>query len=319
MKALITGVQGFVGKYLANHLLAQDIEVWGTSRKESPVLFLENGPVTIIKNDLENTAQILELLKEIQPDYIFHLAGQSNVQKSWEDKAGTFYANVNKTIYLLDACVEYQKIKPEMRLLTIGSSEEYGKVEPYELPIKETTPLRPMSPYGASKAAVSMLVQQYFKAHGLNVIHARPFNHIGPGQADGFVTTDFAKQIVAIEKNDKEPIITVGDLSSKRDFTNVLNIAEAYLKLVQRGIFGQIYNICSGIPISIQTVLEKIVSFAPKKIDVKIDRKLFRPIEFKEYYGSSEKIKLDTDWEAKISLDESLEQIYLHLKSKDFY
>ncbi|RKJ66060.1 NAD-dependent epimerase/dehydratase family protein, partial [Butyricicoccus sp. 1XD8-22] len=174
MRALITGVQGFVGKYLADHLLSQGIEVWGTSRKESPLLRLSNGNVEIIQNDLNNTQVIFKLLQSVKPDYIFHLAGQSNVKQSWEDKEGTFYTNVNKTVFLLDACVKYQQENPILRLLTIGSSEEYGKVEEHELPIKETTPLRPLSPYGASKAAVSMLIQQYHKAYGLNVLHARP-------------------------------------------------------------------------------------------------------------------------------------------------
>lgn len=309
MKALITGVQGFVGKYLANHLLAQDIEVWGTSRKESPVLFLENGPVTIIKNDLENTQQILELLKEIKPDYIFHLAGQSNVRKSWEDKAGTFYANVNKTIYLLDACIEYQRIKPEMRLLTVGSSEEYGKVKPNELPIKETTVLRPMSPYGASKAAVSMLVQQYFKAYGLNVVHARPFNHIGPGQSEGFVTTDFVKQIVAIEKKQKKNNIAVGNLEAKRDFTAVLDIVKAYYAIMQKGEIGQIYNVCSGKSLSIQIMLNHMLDLSTEKVNVTIDESKLRPSEIPDYYGDNTKIS-SLEWNKEISIPDILKAIF---------
>lgn len=309
MKALITGVQGFVGRYLANHLLAQDIEVWGTSRKESPVLFLENGPVTIVQNDLENTEQILELLKEIQPDYIFHLAGQSNVRKSWDDKAGTFYANVNKTIYLLDACVKYQNIKPEIRLLTVGSSEEYGKVEIEELPIKETTPLRPMSPYGASKAAVSMLVQQYSKAHGLNVIHVRPFNHIGPGQSDGFVTTDFAKQVVSIIKGTVEPIMYIGDLTAERDFTNVKDIVEAYFALIINGVNGEIYNVCSSKSHAIKEVLDIMIKKSPIKIEVKIDESKLRPSEIPIYIGDNNKLISTIDWSLKNSFEETLEEI----------
>lgn len=315
MKALITGVQGFVGKYLADHLLSHGIEVWGTSREDSPLLCLKNGNVKIIKNDLNRVEDILNLLLSIKPNYIFHLAGQSNVKKSWENKEGTFYANVNKTIFLLDACVRYQQENPNMRLLTVGSSEEYGRVKPHELPIKETIPLRPMSPYGASKAAVSMLIQQYHKAHGLNVIHARPFNHIGPGQAEGFVTTDFAKQVVLIEK-EQISTINVGDLSSERDFTDVHDIVSAYLLMVQKGQLGEIYNICSGISISINKVLNYFLSFSHEKIQVNVDETKLRPIEFKKYYGSSDKIKNDLGWKVNVDLEQSLREIYLYLKEQ---
>ncbi|MEK3764642.1 GDP-mannose 4,6-dehydratase [Solibacillus sp. FSL K6-4121] len=316
MKALITGVQGFVGKYLADHLLSHGIEVWGTSREDSPLLCLKNGNVKIIKNDLNSEEDILGLLQKVKPDYIFHLAGQSNVKKSWEDKEGTFYANVNKTIFLLDACVRYQQEYPNVRLLTVGSSEEYGRVEPHELPIKETTPLRPMSPYGASKAAVSMLIQQYHKAHGLNVIHARPFNHIGPGQADGFVTTDFAKQVVLIEKELISSTINVGDLSSERDFTDVNDIVAAYLLMIQKGQLGEIYNVCSGESISINKVLNYFLSFSQKEIQVNVDESKFRPIEFKKYYGSSEKLKMQLNWTKLHAIEDSLYEIYLYLKEQ---
>ncbi|QGG49991.1 GDP-mannose 4,6-dehydratase [Lysinibacillus pakistanensis] len=316
MKALITGVRGFVGKYLADHLLLQGIEVWGTSREESPLLCLENGNVKIIKNDLDSEEEILNLLQTVTPDYIFHLAGQSNVKKSWEDKEGTFYANVNKTIFLLDACVRYQQENPQMRLLTVGSSEEYGRVEPHELPIKESTPLRPMSPYGATKAAVSMLIQQYHKAHELNVIHARPFNHIGPGQTEGFVTTDFAKQVVLIEKGQLAPTINVGDLSSERDFTDVKDIVSAYSSILLKGELGEIYNVCSGKSVSINNILNYFLSFSHEDIIINVDKTRFRPIEFKKYYGSSEKIKSELDWQSVHPIEDSLYEIYLYLKEQ---
>lgn len=289
MKALITGVQGFVGKYLADHLLSQGIEVWGTSREESPLLHLTHGNVKIIKNDLNSEEEILNLLQNSKPDYIFHLAGQSNVKKSWEDKAGTFYANVNKTIFLLDACVRYQKENPNMRLLTVGSSEEYGKVEPHELPIKETTPLRPMSPYGASKAAVSMLIQQYHKAHGLNVVHVRPFNHIGPGQAEGFVVPDFSNQIVRIETGQIEPVIRVGNLSAARDFIDVRDIVDIYTKLMilkkSDELFGSVINVCSGEPREIREILDILAENSEACITIEIDESKLRPIDMPIYFG----------------------------------
>ena len=309
MKALITGVQGFVGKYLADHLISHGIEVWGTSREDSPLLCLKNGNVKIVKNDLNSEQDIFRLLQNVKPDYIFHLAGQSNVKKSWEDKEGTFYANVNKTIFLLDACVRYQQEQPQMRLLTIGSSEEYGRVEPHELPIKETTPLRPISPYGASKAAVSMLVQQYHKAHGLNVIHARPFNHIGPGQSEGFVTTDFARQVVCINNGEYEPVMYIGDLSSQRDFTNVRDIVDAYLKIVEKGGNGEVYNVCSAIGREIKSILDYMIKSSEVSIEIKVDEKKLRPSEIPIYIGDNSKLKAIVDWKLFYTFEETLSAI----------
>lgn len=314
MRALITGVKGFVGKYLADLLLSEGMEVWGTSRTTSAPLVLKNGSVTVVENELNNEDEIYSLLGSIKPDFIFHLAGQSNVKRSWDDKEGTFYANVNKTIFLLDACVRFQQEKPEMRLLTVGSSEEYGKVEPHELPIKETTLLRPISPYGASKAAVSMLIQQYHKAYGLNVIHARPFNHIGPGQSLGFVTSDFAKQVVQLETEIDEHQMYVGDLSSRRDFTDVKDIVRAYLLLCEKGISGQIYNVCFGETLSIQEVLNYFLSFATKKITVSVDKEKLRPVDIKEYSGSNKKIRETIGWEPSVQIKDSLYNIYLYWK-----
>ncbi|KGR90048.1 hypothetical protein CD30_13820 [Ureibacillus massiliensis 4400831 = CIP 108448 = CCUG 49529] len=306
MRALITGVQGFVGKYLADHLLSLGIEVWGTSRQESPILRLKNGEVNVIINDLNQTEDIYQLLHNFKPNYIFHLAGQSNVKHSWEDKEGTFYANVNKTIFLLDACEKYQQENPNMRLLTVGSSEEYGKVEEHELPIKETTPLRPMSPYGASKAVVSMLIQQYHKAYGLNVIHARPFNHIGPGQSEGFVTTDFAKQVVSIEKGDKKPILLVGNLSAKRDFTDVRDIVKAYYQLIIEGRMGEIYNVCSRNKRPIQEILDLIIINSKVNIEVQLDKNRLRPSDIPIYEGNNNKIKKHIQWEPSYPIEETI-------------
>lgn len=317
-KALITGVTGFVGKYLASHLIQQGIEVWGTSRKDSPYLFLDsNKKVNLFHTNLNSMGDIYNVLAKVKPDYVFHLAAQSNVKYSWDHKEETFYTNVNKTIFLLDACVKFQNKNPEMRIMTVGSSEEYGKVEPHELPIKESTPLRPMSPYGASKAVISMLIQQYHKAYGLNIIHVRPFNHIGPGQSEGFVTTDFAKRIVEIEKGFVEPILHVGDLSSSRDFTDVLDIVKAYYLLSEKGMPGNIYNICSGLSVSIQKILDELVSFSKEEITILVDENKLRPISIKDYYGSNQKIRCISQWEPSFSIKESLKHIYLYWKEKN--
>lgn len=314
-RALITGVSGFVGRYLAEHLIDQGIEVWGTSRTAPPYLFLDNGSkVIILQSNLDSTEDVYSILEKVRPDYIFHLAGQSNVKKSWEDKEGTFYANVNKTIFLLEACVQFKKIKHDFCILTVGSSEEYGKVEHNELPITEDGKLAPISPYGVSKSAVSMLIKQYHSAYDLNVIHARPFNHIGPGQSLGFVTSDFAKQIVEIEKGIKEPLLRVGDLSSKRDFTDVSDIVRAYYLLTIKGRAGQAYNICSGTSISIQEILNQFLQFSSKNIKIFVDKDKLRPINIKDYYGSNKKVIKETGWRSLSSIEKSLYNIYLYWK-----
>lgn len=316
MRALITGVKGFVGKYLADYLLSQGIEVWGTSRTLTPFLHLNNGTVKVIENDLRDTNDIYNLLLSIKPVYIFHLAGQSNVKLSWENKEETFFANVNKTIFLLDACVKYQQENPHMRLLTVGSSEEYGKVASDELPIKETTPLRPMSPYGASKAVVSLLIQQYHKAHGLNVIHARPFNHIGPGQAEGFVTTDFAKQVVDIEVGNSLPQIKVGNLDVARDFMDVRDIVIFYYELIVRKSidYGEVVNVCSGRAVKINNILEQLMKYSSKEIQIIIDKTKLRPVDIPFYFGENKKLKELTTHRSDISLEQSLSDILNSLR-----
>lgn len=306
MKALITGVRGFVGKYLADHLLLQGIEVWGTSREESPLLCLENGNVKIVKNDLDSEEEILNLLQTVTPDYIFHLAGQSNVKKSWEDKEGTFYANVNKTIFLLEACVKYQKENHNMRLLTVGSSEEYGKVEPRDLPIKETTPLRPISPYGASKAAMSMLIQQYHKAHGLNVIHARPFNHIGLGQSEGFVVPDFISQIKKIRDLGKDTQVSVGNLTAVRDFLNVKDVVAAYYILLQSDYFGEIFNVSSNAGISIRELVDIMIDYTELNIQVIIEPDKLRKVDTPILLGDNLKIINKTGWRPLNTVEETI-------------
>jgi GDP-4-dehydro-6-deoxy-D-mannose reductase len=309
MRALITGITGFVGRYLAEHLIEQGIEVWGTTRDSYPSLRLTEKEIPLFQSDLNSSQGIYVMLQSIQPDVIFHLAGQSNVRKSWKDKESTFYANVNKTIFLLDACVQYLEQQPELRLLTVGSSEEYGKVDPSELPIVEDTPLRPMSPYGASKAAVSMLVQQYYKAYGLKVIHARPFNHIGPGQGLGFVIPDFASQIAKIEQGEQEATIKVGNLDAVRDFTDVEDIVRAYLNIIQLGNPGEIYNVCSGKGYSIESILEMLIQLSSESIEVVVDQDRLRPSEVPIFIGNNHKIQQNLKWRSTNSIELSLNNI----------
>lgn len=305
MKALITGITGFVGRHLAEYLLAEGMEVWGTTRSSSSNLSLKQD-VHIVQTGLDNEVEIISMLNQIRPDHIYHLAGQSSVKLSWEKKAETFEANVTKTIHLLEA-IRKSDIAETVRILTVGSSEEYGKVDLDEMPIKETTPLRPISPYGISKATVSMVAQHYYNAYRLKIIHARPFNHIGPGQGLGFVTSDFAKQIVEIEQLKRAPVISVGNLTSKRDFMDVRDIIVAYKILLETKSYGEVYNVCSGSPVGINDILNYLLSHSyTSNINLELDPGRKRPSDLPLYFGENNKIKNSTNWNKTIGIEKSI-------------
>jgi GDP-4-dehydro-6-deoxy-D-mannose reductase len=308
MKVLITGANGFVGKYLSRYLVEQNYEVWGTTRRSIKSISTYEG-VNFITLELNDEYTTIECLNRIKPDYIIHIAGQSSVRKSWDQKEYTFTANVNKTICLMEAIVK-SEVSATVRVLTVGSSEEYGRVAPESMPIQEGTTLNPISPYGISKATVYMLSQHYYHSYGLLVIHARPFNHIGAGQSLGFVTSDFAKQIAEIEYGLKEPLIEVGNLESERDFTDVRDIVVAYEALIRLGEAGKTYNVCSGQPISISYILEQYIKLSScKQIEVRINQDKIRHVDYPIYVGDPTEIRKQTSWNSHISLHESLQDI----------
>jgi GDP-4-dehydro-6-deoxy-D-mannose reductase len=310
MKALITGVSGFVGHYLALNLLANGYKVWGSTRKKTtdPIEGLQ-----VIKMDFSNQEELRSVLEEIKPDVVFHLSGQSSVKYSWDRIEETFQSNLMDTINLLEA-IKHSSLITSIKVISVGSSEEYGMVS--ELPITENTTINPINPYGLSKHSVGILARYYNNHFGVNIIHARAFNHIGPGQMLGFVTSDFTKQVVDIEMGNVEPVLYVGDLSSKRDFTDVRDIVEAYRLLFEKGDSGQTYNVCSGVCTSIRDILESIVSMSSKSIEIIVDEKKLRPNDVPEYYGSNKKLTEITGWSPKIQIKTSLYDIYQYWKKK---
>lgn len=314
MRALITGINGFVGKHLAAFLINQGHQVWGTTRVVPH--FKDNNNIHIIQSALDDAEKMKSILNQVLPDQIYHLAGQSNVRYSWENKSETFDANVIKTINLFEAILQ-SDVRNHTRVLTIGSSEEYGLIEDLLSPISENTLLNPISPYGISKATVSMLSKHYNNQHSIKTIHVRPFNHIGPGQGLGFVTSDFAKQISEIEKGIKSPIIMVGNLDAKRDFTDVRDIVNAYYLLLEQGDFGKVYNVCSGVPVSIQKILEKLISISfCSNIQIQKDETKIRPSDFPLYYGDPQLIRKKTNWVPSISLEDSLSNIIQYWRNR---
>ncbi|MDA8235880.1 MAG: GDP-mannose 4,6-dehydratase [Clostridia bacterium] len=307
MRTLITGISGFVGSYLAESLLAQGVEVWGTHQPGANIDNLQGlvNRVNLLEYDLLSN-QGAELIARVQPEIVFHLAAQSSVGRSWDDKEETINANVNGTVRLLEGIRE-TGIEP--RILLIGSAEEYGLVKPEETPIKEGNPMRPLSPYGVSKLAAGLLALQYHRAYGLEVIHVRAFNHIGPRQALGFVTSDFAKQVAEIEACLLEPVIMVGNLEAQRDFTDVRDVVRAYRLLADRGKPGEIYNVASGKGVPVARVLEILLSLAKVPIRVEKDPARMRPSDVPILVGDISKIQAETGWQPEISLEQSLQEV----------
>lgn len=306
MRVLITGIAGFVGSHLAELLLKKGEEVFGICL---PGESLEN--IQEIKKKLHlancniiNFNQLSKVVKRTNPDEIYHLAAFSSVGKSFKHPLDTIEANIRGTLNLLEIL---RNIKKKTRILIVGSSDMYGIVKPKDIPITEEKTLLPVSPYGSSKAACDLLAYQFYKSYGVQAIRIRAFNHTGPRQGTGFVVPDFASQITNIEAGILPPIIKVGNLSTRRDISDVRDVVRGYYLLMKKGKAGEAYNICSGKAYSIQNVLKVLISLSKKKIKVKIDKKRNRPAEIPVLVGSNSKIRKATGWKPKISLEKTLE------------
>ena len=274
MKALVIGGGGFVGPYLVRHLTDDCGYEVTVTKTEKEQLVMDNA---VVKNlDILDIGQIVELLKAEQPDYIFHLAAQSSVAYSWKNPTLTIDVNIKGCVNLLDAVRQLDK-KP--RVLLIGSGEEYGHIKEGECPIVEDNTVRPGNIYAATKACQNMLGKIYSDAYGLDIMMVRAFNHIGPNQTPMFVVADFCKQVADIEKGRQEPGIYVGNLSAKRDFTDVRDVVKAYALLVEHGRRGETYNVGTGHAIAISQILDEIVAMSDTAIEVKVDENKLRPVD----------------------------------------
>lgn len=305
-RALITGAAGFVGRHLANHLRDQGLAVHGLDRPGVPVpadLYINWHPC-----DVTDTAQVATVIGRVQPDYVFHLAA---LIKS-ESLASLLAVNVLGTQNVLDALVAAQ---PEARVLVTGSSAEYGLVQPDELPIREENPLRPLGPYGVSKVAQSLLAAQYFYRHNLAVMRTRTFNLTGPGEPDTLVGSAFARQIAEIERGLRPPVLKVGNLESARDFVDVRDAVRAYWRLAQYGEAGEVYNVCSGVSIVIEDILEFLLSCSLVPADVHTDTVRFSKDDVLLSRGDPAKCKL-AGWTPTTSLDQSLSDLLVYWRQQ---
>lgn len=298
MKALITGINGFVGKYLSQYLIDKGYEVYGTIIEDD--ISMDN--VKLYKMNLLNKEEVLNTIQDIKPDQVYHLAGQSAVGLSWKNPTLTIDVNVNGTINLLDSIRESEL---NSKVLIIGSSDEYGVIKPEDCPISEEHKLNPSSPYAISKVAQEEIAKLYVKAYNMNIIMVRAFNHIGPKQGKNFVVADFASKIAEIEKG-AESIITVGNLESYRDFTDVRDIVCGYVMLMEKGGIGEIYNIGSGEPRKIRDILDILISLSDKDIKVKIDKDKLRPSDVPLIQCDNSKIKSHVGWNIKYDIVDTL-------------
>ena len=291
MKALVTGASGFVGRHLVAHLESCDDEVVGTDRSDG-------GP------DLLDAEGFEHLLTDIRPEVVYHLAGQADVGRSWSAPVETLRANVEGTHNVLAAA----RSAEVARVVTVTSADIYGLVERDDLPLTESSPIRPVSPYAASKAAADLVAQQAHLGHGQDVVRARSFNHLGPGQSDRFVCSALAARIVANERSGGSEV-RVGNLTPRRDFTDVRDVVRAYRRMATSGVAGQAYNVCSGRSTSVQEVVDRLLEMSPQEMQVEVDPDLFRPADLEELRGDPSRLVEDTGWSTEYALDDTLKDL----------
>jgi GDP-4-dehydro-6-deoxy-D-mannose reductase len=290
VRSLITGGRGFVGNWLAEHLRSLGDQVVAIDQEV----------------DVTNPSALLQAVTEARPDAIYHLAALTHVGQSWDEPLRVLEVNVIGTGALLAAARECGS---DPRILVTSSAEVYGAVtDPDRLPLTEESPTAPLTPYAASKLAAEALVAQAFLGHGQHAITVRPFNHIGPGQSPNFAVPALAKRIVEADRRGA-PTIPVGNLSARRDFTDVRDVVRAYRALIEAGTPGEIYNVCSGRDVSIRSIAEGLLALADTSLEFETDPSLVRPVEVPVLRGDPARLGEATGWKPEIPLEETLADV----------
>jgi GDP-4-dehydro-6-deoxy-D-mannose reductase len=306
LSVLVTGITGFVGSHFTEYALRQGAKVFGSSfpgTGDTNIGHLRHD-IDVTDVDLRDTAAVAELLDRAAPNWIVHLAAQSFVGGSWAGPQETLTNNILCQLNVLEA-VRQAGARP--RIVIAGSSDQYGDVQESELPIAETAPFRPLSPYAVSKVAQDLLGYQYWRSYGIPVIRARAFNHEGPRRGEAFVTSSLARQIAEIEEQRCDPVIRVGNLTARRDYTDVRDIVRGYWRLLEGGEAGEAYNLCSGRAWSIQAILDFLLAEARvRPIDVQSDPALLRLSDVPVLIGDPRKIHRALGWQAEIPFEQTL-------------
>jgi GDP-4-dehydro-6-deoxy-D-mannose reductase len=288
----VTGARGFVGPHLVAHLEACGDDVLSLDR---------HGPDSF---DVTDAVAVQERLEEAQPEVVYHLAALSHVGESWKSPAASFRVNAEGTLNVLHTCTDLRV----PRVIVVLSSEEYGTVDEADLPLTEDAPLRPVTPYGAAKAAADLLTLQAFLGDGLGAIRVRPFSHTGPGQSARFVVPALAARIARAEADEVDEI-PVGSLDAVRDITDVRDVVRAYRLLAERGAPGEVYNVCSGLGVSVQEIADRLLARAARPIRLVTDPELVRPVEVPRLVGSNARLRAATGWTPEIALDDTLADV----------
>lgn len=306
MRALINGIGGFTGGYLAEHLLAETgCELWGCSLSLKPRSSI-SGEVRYRNIDLRNLDATVDMIREARPEYIYHLAGLAAVHASWDDPWGAVEGNVRPLLNTLEAV---RQLDLECRIMVVTSMEVYGQVESGDLPLTETHAFRPNSPYAASKAAQDLLGLAYSLSHDMHVVRVRPLNFIGPRQSDQFVATAFARQVAHIEAGLQSPVLRVGNLSAKRDFTDVRDMVRAFYLALEHCEPGRAYNIASGRVYSIQALLDQLLSLTTAQVAVEVDPDLLRPSSTPTLISDCSRFQDATGWCAEIPFEKTISDL----------
>jgi GDP-4-dehydro-6-deoxy-D-mannose reductase len=309
MRVLITGVTGFAGSHLADFCLTKrEIELYAIIRWRSRTENIEHirDRIKLLECDLRDAGSTRDVIEETRPDWIFHLAAQSFVPTSWRAPSESLTTNVIGQLNIFEAV---RKLGLDCRIQIACSSEEYGMVHPDEIPIKETNPLRPLSPYGVSKVGQDMLGYQYFMSYGMQIVRTRGFNHTGPRRGPVFVCSDFAKQLVDIERGARKPVLWVGNLDARRDFTDVRDMVRGYWLALEKGRPGAVYNICTGRSWSIREILDMLISLSGVEVEVRTDAGRLRPSDVPLLEGDNTLFRADTGWEPTFTLERTLSDL----------
>lgn len=306
MRILITGIAGFAGRHLTTYLTTEDnYEILGIDLNfKNFNSDNSSGKIELLEADLTNRQRIFSIIKKFKPQQVYHLAAQSSVSYSWENPVETFRINVLGGINILEGLKIFC---PCCRILMVCTAEEYGEIDSGNKAIDENFRIYPQNPYAISKSALDFFSSVYYSAYKLPVYISRSFNHIGPGQSERFVASDFARQIALIESGSQHPVISVGNLQSQRDFLDIRDAVKAYNYIINKGSEGQVYNVCSGKKQKISDLLDILILLSTRSdIKVKIDRSKFRAVDVKIMYGDNSKLKAQTGWTSQYSIETSL-------------
>lgn len=311
MNILVTGASGFVASHLFRYLLVKypNANIYGTKRwrSQTPLIKDIGDKIKFIEMNLEDQESVERAILAAKPDWVFHLAAQSYVPSSFIAPDQTVMVNATGTRYLLAAVYKHV---PNARIQIAGTSEEYGLVSPYEVPIKENNPLRPTSPYGISKVKADLWANYYHRAFGVQSIITRGFNHSGPGRGVVFAESNWCYQASRIKLGKQKPVIEVGNLEAVRDYTDVRDMVAAYVLALEKGISGETYNICSGKGMTMREVLNLIIKIVDIEVNVVTDLDRLRPSDVPLLIGSCAKFKADTGWKPKIPFEQTIKDIF---------